>query len=235
MEAQIRKVCASNNVGCEIAYSKYKGHATELAREIVAKKVQRVFVAGGDGTVNEVAQALVHTSTALGILPCGSGNGLARHLKVPLITKDSLQLISSYDIIEMDTLRVNGLLSVNVAGIGFDAQVATRFGHDGKRGLTGYARLVLKEFQSFGEFEGTIKINGETRNVKSFIIALANSSQFGNNAKVAPHASVVVGNGRLPDSKSPHCRRRWIHCPLVYWKCSPLPACRNYKCRIDTG
>jgi diacylglycerol kinase (ATP) len=190
VEGRIIDACAKLNLEATIEYTQHKGHATELARQAAREGIARVFAMGGDGTVNEVAQGLVHSQTALGILPKGSGNGLARHLRIPLRIHNALRLLDRHQIIEMDTFSVNDRLSVNVSGIGFDAHIAGKFGKDGKRGLVGYGKLVMQEFLSFREFPMKINVDGKAMNKKIFILALANSSQFGNNAKVAPHASV---------------------------------------------
>ena len=190
IEGRIIDACSQLQLEATIEYTKHKGHATVLARQAVEAGFPRVFAMGGDGTVNEVAQALVQTSTALGILPKGSGNGLARHLHIPLKTPQALQLLDKHKIVTMDTIRINGLLSVNVSGIGFVAHVAGKVGNDGKRGLISYGKLVMKEFPHFNEFPIELKMDGKILKRKSFILALANSSQFGNNAKISPFASV---------------------------------------------
>ncbi len=190
VEGRIIDACARLKLEATIEYTQHKGHATELARQAVQDGFSRVFAMGGDGTVNEVAQGLVHSQTALGILPKGSGNGLARHLRIPLSINNALRLLDRHQVIAMDTFSVNERLSVNVSGIGFDAHVAGKFGKDGKRGLMGYGKLVMQEFLKFREFPMKINVDGRAMNKKVFILALANSSQFGNNAKVAPHASV---------------------------------------------
>ncbi len=190
VEGRIIDTCARLKLEATIEYTQHKGHATQLARQAVADGFPRVFAMGGDGTVNEVAQGLVHTDTAMGILPKGSGNGLARHLKIPLRTPGALRLLDNHQVISMDTFSVNDRLSVNVSGIGFDAHIAGQFGKNGKRGLLGYGKLVMREFLSFREFPIKLTIDGKAMNRKIFILALANSSQFGNNARVAPHASV---------------------------------------------
>lgn len=193
IEGRIIDACAKLRLEGIIEYTQHRGHATELARQAAADGITRVFAMGGDGTVNETAQGLIGTSTALGILPKGSGNGLARHLKIPLRLPWALRLLEKYNVIDMDVLLVNGKVSVNVSGIGFDAHVAGKFGKNGKRGLVGYTKLVLKEFRSFKEFDTHAHLDGDTISHRSFIIALANSSQFGNNAQVAPSASVCDG------------------------------------------
>ena len=191
IEGRMIDYCGKHNLECTIAFTEAPGHATLLAKEASASNAfHTVFAVGGDGTVNEVAQGLVGTSTTMGILPKGSGNGLARHLAIPMDFKRSLALVSSTNVISMDTFLVNGLLSINVSGVGFDGHVASLFGKNGKRGLVGYSKLVLKEYFDFKEFPVEVEIDGKKMTKNSFIVALANSSQFGNNAKVAPQASV---------------------------------------------
>jgi len=190
LEGKIIDTCAQFNIEATIEYTQHKGHATNLARNAVGHGYARIFAMGGDGTVNEVAQGVVNTSSEMGIIPTGSGNGLARHLHIPLKTATALQLLDKHNVIAMDTLMINNHLSVNVSGIGFDGHVAVKFGKNGKRGLIGYSKLVLKEFLSFKEFPVEVLIDGVLLKRKSFILALANSSQFGNNAKISPFASV---------------------------------------------
>lgn len=190
IEGRIIDACAAHRSECTIEFTRQPGHATELAKKAVAENFDMAFAVGGDGTVNEVAQGLVGSDVAMGILPKGSGNGLARHLGVPMKFVDALRIIGANDIISMDTISINSKLSVNISGIGFDGHVAGMFGKNGKRGLAGYTKLVLKEFMSYKEFEADVVIDGIHHHATSFIIAIANSSQFGNNAVVAPLASV---------------------------------------------
>jgi YegS/Rv2252/BmrU family lipid kinase len=190
VEGLIIEQCKKLNIESTIEFTQNPGHATELAKGAVDQKLDFVFAVGGDGTVNEVAQGLLGSQVTMGILPRGSGNGLARHLSIPMSFKKALEIIPLHRTQRIDTLSVNGKLSVNVSGIGFDGHVAGLFANKAKRGLVGYAKLVLKEFLSFKSFEAKIRMNGTSFQSKSFIIALANSSQFGNNARVAPQASV---------------------------------------------
>lgn len=190
IEDRIIAACAAQKCECTIEFTRQPGHATELAQRAVAEKFDMAFAVGGDGTVNEVAQGLVGSQVAMAILPKGSGNGLARHLGVPMKFSSALGMIDKSEVISMDTISVNGKLSVNISGIGFDGHVAGMFGKNGKRGLAGYTKLVLKEFMSYREFEADVVLDGTHHRMNSFIIALANSSQFGNNAVVAPLASV---------------------------------------------
>lgn len=193
IEGRIIDACARLKLEAILEYTQHRGHATELARQAAAEGIPRVFAMGGDGTVNETAQGLVGTSTALGILPKGSGNGLARHLTIPLHLDGALTLLEKYNVLGMDVLLVNDKISINVSGIGFDAHVAGHFGKSGKRGLAGYTKLILQEFLGFKEFACEALLDGESYKRNAFIIAFANSSQFGNNARVAPLASVCDG------------------------------------------
>ena len=194
VEGRILSRCEDLQIESTIEFTQGPNHATELAQKAASsKKFAVVFAVGGDGTVNEVAQGLVHTQQAMGILPKGSGNGLARHLGIPMNFKKSLELIASSTTIPMDSFLINNKLSVNVSGIGFDGHVAGLFGKGGKRGLIGYTKLVLKEFFSFNEFATDVIIDHTTYKKNAFVLAFANSSQFGNNARVAPHASVCDG------------------------------------------
>jgi YegS/Rv2252/BmrU family lipid kinase len=194
VEGRIITHCTNLGLEPSIQFTQARGHATELAREATAlKNFETIFAMGGDGTVNEVAQGIVHTEQVMGIIPKGSGNGLARHLGIPMNFKKSLEYIDSQTVVAADTFRVNDQLSVNVSGIGFDGHIAGIFGKNGKRGLIGYSKLVLKEFFNYQDFSSEILIDNQPFNKKAFIIAFANSSQFGNNARVAPYASVCDG------------------------------------------
>lgn len=190
VEGKIITHCGKHNMECTIEFTQGRGHATELAKQAIRDKFELVLAMGGDGTVNEVAQGLVHSNVTMAIMPNGSGNGLARHLGIPLKFPAMLELLNSTQHIAMDTMLVNNHLSVNVSGIGFDGHVAGLFGKNGKRGLIGYSKLVIQEFFKFKEFSTTLILDGQSINRDAFIIALANSSQFGNNAKVSPFASV---------------------------------------------
>jgi len=190
VEGRMIDVSEKNDVECSIEFTQGPGHATELARAAKEQGFDFVVAVGGDGTINEVARGLVNTNTPMGIVPRGSGNGLSRHLGIPLKISDAIDALYNSEAIAIDTFRVNGKLSLNVSGIGFDGHIANLFGGKSKRGLAGYAKLTLKEFLQFQEFEAEIVADGKTFHQKAFIIAIANSSQYGNNARIAPTASV---------------------------------------------
>ena len=175
----------------EIKFTERAHHATEIAADAVQRGIEYCFAIGGDGTVNEVAKALKGSQTCLGIIPCGSGNGLARHLKIPLKIEKAFQLIDKGKILRMDSMLVNGIFSINVSGIGFDAHVADLFGKGKSRGFWNYAKLVINEFKKYPEQKFEITCDGHTSTHNLIVLAFANSSQFGNNAYIAPMASVV--------------------------------------------
>jgi diacylglycerol kinase (ATP) len=152
-----------------------------------------VVAVGGDGTINEVARGLVNTLVPMGIIPGGSGNGLARHLGIPIKIKEALDSLFDSRIVAIDTFTINDKLSLNVSGIGFDGHIANLFAGKKVRGLFGYVKLTLKEFFHFQEFNAEISMGGTKVDRSAFIIAVANSSQYGNNVKIAPTASVCDG------------------------------------------
>lgn len=190
LEGKILGQCEKKNLECTIEFTRAPGHATTLAKKAVDENYKMVFAVGGDGTMNEVARGLLHSSVALGILPKGSGNGLARHLRIPLSIDNALQLLDMKKTIKIDTININNHLSVNVSGIGFDGHVAGMFARDGNRGLFTYGKLVVGQFNKFDPFECQVSLDGVTSHENLFSISFANSSQFGNNAFIAPTASL---------------------------------------------
>ena len=176
----------------ELCFTEYAGHAAEIASDCAGKK-DAVVAVGGDGTVNEVARSLVHTSTALGIIPCGSGNGLARHLCLPMDVKKAVDMINVCKIEEFDYGVINGLPFFCTCGMGFDAFISLKFAEAGKRGPITYIENVLKEGLKYKP--ETYEVEDETgaRRYKAFLIACANASQYGNNAYIAPGATMKDG------------------------------------------
>jgi len=191
-ENLIESACKKRNIAFTLQSTSGRGNATELAKNGVGK-YDAVVAIGGDGTVNEVAQGIVSTPMPIGIIPNGSGNGLARHLKIPLGIHESLDALFSNRIINMDTFRINGQLSLAVSGIGFDGHIANLFNKYHTRGFVGYAGLVLREYFRFAEFDWDLHSVNNSGHHKSFIVAIANTSQYGNNAYIAPSASVTDG------------------------------------------
>jgi len=200
LEGKIIDACAAHNTEGTIEITAGRGHATELAKNGIGK-YDAILAVGGDGTVNEVAKALIHSSTPMGILPKGSGNGLARHLRIPLQMEQALDSFFKGKRILVDTFRLNGRASVNVAGIGFDGHIANLFAENKKRGFWGYLKLILREYLRYKEFDWELHEANKSTYKRSFIIAIANASQYGNNAHVAPYASITDGQLNLSISR----------------------------------
>lgn len=182
-----------------IVHTMRVGHATELAREAARQGVDVVCAIGGDGTVNEVAVGLVHTQTALAIIPSGSGNGLARHLRIPTDPLSAIKIINRGLIHTMDYGVVNGRPFFCTCGVGFDAFISQRFAESGKRGPVAYLENILKSSLNYHpetyEVEMVNLRDGKEvhETCKAFLISCANASQYGNNAYIAPSASVRDG------------------------------------------
>lgn len=189
----IAKYIDSNLFDYTIRNTEYAGHATVLAREAVAEGVDVVVAVGGDGTVNEVARSLVHTPAALGIIPLGSGNGLARHLLIPLSVKRSIEIINRMEIRELDYGVINEYPFFCTCGMGFDAFVSLKFAETGKRGPITYIQKVLEEGVRYKPETYELSSDGDTIVHKAFLISCANASQYGNNAYIAPQASMSDG------------------------------------------
>ena len=177
----------------EIAITQYAGHASEIASKAKDDGVDVVVAVGGDGTVNEVARAIVHSNTALGIIPCGSGNGLARHLRLPLNVRKAIDVINRSEVRQLDYGIINGYHFFCTCGMGFDAFVSMKFAEAGKRGPITYVENVLREGLKYKPETYTIEDENSTLQYKAFLISCANASQYGNNAYIAPQASMSDG------------------------------------------
>lgn len=177
----------------EIAITQYAGHASEIASKAKDDGVDVVVAVGGDGTVNEVARAIVHSNTALGIIPCGSGNGLARHLLLPLNVRKAIDVINRSEVRQLDYGIINGYHFFCTCGMGFDAFVSMKFAEAGKRGPITYVENVLREGLKYKPETYTIEDDNGTLQYKAFLISCANASQYGNNAYIAPQASMSDG------------------------------------------
>ena len=176
--------------GHKVLFTEYAGHAEVLAREATEDIVVAV---GGDGTVNEVARGLVGTNKTLGIVPCGSGDGLARHLGLSHNIEKALRTIEQGEHKQMDAAEVNGRLFFSVCGVGFDAVVSERFAKSGKRGLSNYVKQGLKTWKSYSPDHYEVEIDGEKMEVDALFITVGNSDQWGNNAKITPLADCCDG------------------------------------------
>ena len=176
-----------------IRETEYAGHAYEIAKESKEQGIDIVVAVGGDGTVNEVGRALVHSNTALGIIPTGSGNGLARHLLIPMKIKGAIQVLNDCEITDLDYGIINEHPFFCTCGVGFDAFISEKFAEAGKRGPITYLENILKEGLKYEPETYEIEAENGTIKKKAFLISCANASQYGNNAYIAPQASMSDG------------------------------------------
>ena len=178
----------------EIFVTEHGGHAFDLARGAVARGAERVIAWGGDGTLNEVGRALLHSPSAIGVVPAGAGNGLARALGVPRVPRAALDYALAAGIGRMDAGEIAGHVFLNVAGLGFDAHVAHAFSRrGGARGLQRYVRVVSRELFGYAPARYRVRIEGETREHRAFLLSIANGPQWGNGARIAPGARLDDG------------------------------------------
>ena len=176
----------------EIIYTQKAGDATRISKEAANDNIDAIIAVGGDGTVNECLNALVNTNTALGVIPCGSGNGFAYHIGMERNIEKAVIQLKNTKIEVIDSCTANGFPFVNVSGIGFDSHIANLFLTLTKRGFVNYVKLVIREL-SYKAKEYTINYNNIERKVKAYIIAFANASQYGNDAKISPMANFQDG------------------------------------------
>ncbi|MBQ9637011.1 MAG: diacylglycerol kinase family lipid kinase [Prevotella sp.] len=177
----------------ELQMTDHAGHACEIATQAKEQGADIVVAIGGDGTVNEVARAIVHSQTALGIMPCGSGNGLARHLLLPMNLRKSIEVINRCEIHDLDYGLINGHAFFCTCGMGFDAFVSQKFAEAGKRGPIAYVENVLREGLKYKPETYEIRDEEGVTRARAFLISCANASQYGNNAYIAPQASMSDG------------------------------------------
>lgn len=168
-------------------------HATELARQAVAEGCTLVVAIGGDGTMNEVASALIDTPVNFGLIPCGSGNGLGRHLGIRRPGRGAFRTLLEGKPLAIDTGMVNQDPFFCVAGAGFEALIASRFATLTSRGFSGYLRTSSDAWRSYRPERYRIHHAGGQESIEAFTLAISNSSQYGNNALIAPGASVSDG------------------------------------------
>lgn len=191
--ATVTDALQANGLAVTTRLTERAGHASELAAEAAARGDYAVLVAGGDGTVNETARALCGTATTLGILPMGSGNGLARHLSIPVSLLPALEVITTGRVVECDHCTVNGIPFFCTFGLGFDAAVSDDFASRHGRGLINYVKSAMEQFVKYKSEHYVIRCDGREVVEHAFLIACCNAAQYGNNAFIAPRASITDG------------------------------------------
>ncbi|MBB2146015.1 YegS/Rv2252/BmrU family lipid kinase [Pedobacter sp. LMG 31464] len=175
------------------SFTEYIGHAAELAEEAANKNFDVIVAVGGDGTINEVAPKVMQLNKTLGIIPFGSGNGLARSLKIPMDSKKAIQLINTFDTQIIDAAKLNNKYFFNMAGMGFDAHISAVFAGNKRRGLKGYIEMGLKEMIAYKPQSYQLEIDGVSYTRDAFVVSIANSSQYGNNVYISPKSSLTDG------------------------------------------
>jgi YegS/Rv2252/BmrU family lipid kinase len=178
----------SANPNYHFVETQYRGHARELATQ-AKNDYQTIVAVGGDGTINEIASGILGSKANLGIIPMGSGNGLAYHLGIPQNFTKAVSLMESAPPKPIDIIYVNDRIVINVGGLGFDGHVAKLFNNTPKRGLVSYMTLIFRELIKYKEFDYGVKADNFSNTGRAFIIAIANASEFGNRFKVAPEAN----------------------------------------------
>ncbi|MCD4774218.1 MAG: diacylglycerol kinase family lipid kinase, partial [Bacteroidales bacterium] len=193
LENYVEKILDKNRFEYDISYTKFAGHGTELAKDAIDKAYDIVVASGGDGSINEVAKGIIGSETLLGIIPVGSGNGLAHHLQIPVNPIQAIEVINKTNTINIDTAFINEKLFVSIAGVGFDALVAKKFTKVKRRGFLSYFKIIAKEYPKYKAQNYDINIDGKQLNRKALFISFANSDQFGYNTSIAPKAKIDDG------------------------------------------
>jgi len=192
VEQTAEKFLDNQKFEAQFLYTEYAGHARELSIEN-ADIFDVIVAVGGDGSVNEVSQGLIHKKTALGVIPSGSGNGFARFLKISRNVIKAVEIINQFNIKKIDTIKINGNHFVNIAGIGFDAEIAHKFALTKHRGFFPYAKLILNDIMVYSPEKFTLIIDEKKIEREVFFIVFANSSQWGFGAEISPFSKIDDG------------------------------------------
>ena len=197
----------------QVLYTKRPNHATELSAQVAKEGAHIIVAVGGDGSVNEVAQGIIGSKSALAVIPTGSGNGFARHFDIPSDPAKAIQVINEMHDQWIDTVKINDKSYLGVAGIGFDADVSLAFSNLDSRGLASYLFVVLSELPLYKPQNYDLIIDGKPLHKKAFLICFANSNQYGNNAFIAPHAKIDDGSHNVIIWKEfpPHAAPKLVH------------------------
>lgn len=191
--SQINHILNKKLFSYDIAYTEYRGHAIELTSQAAKNGVDVITAIGGDGSVNEVAQGLLGTESTLAIIPRGSGNGLARSLKIPRNTEKAIERINHFKTKIIDVGYANDRLFLSNAGTGFDTLIARLFADRTKRGLMNYSKLVMNAIRNYPSRQYHLIIDDIEMNEQAFFVTAANGNQFGYNFKIAPNALIDDG------------------------------------------
>lgn len=193
IEGYLAKQLDQSKFEYSLVYTERPHHATELCKDAINQDFNLVVAVGGDGTVNEVARPLVGTKIPMAIVPSGSGNGLARHLKIPIDPNKAIEVLNGFNTRKIDTVEVNDQFFVSIAGVGFDAFVAKKFSGQKRRGFLKYAQIALGEYFNYSPKKFSITIGGKKFEKRALFISIANSDQFGYNTSISPQAKIDDG------------------------------------------
>jgi len=189
----IKNKTAGQHIPFEILPTNAAGDYTWLKQKIITENITDIIICGGDGTVNQVANAVQSTAVQIGIIPMGSGNGLAFAARIPKQINKALEIIFAGNANDVDSFYINNKFSCMLSGLGFDAQVAHDFARQQKRGLAKYIKLCVKNFFAATPYPFELILDGRSVHTEAFFISIANSNQFGNNFTIAPRASLHDG------------------------------------------
>lgn len=188
----------------DFQWTKYSGHGYKLAKKAAEDQIDIVVAVGGDGTIHNVATGLVGSQTILGIIPMGSGNGLARHLQIPKNITEAILTLNQLKVRYIDVGKINQKYFFNVAGFGFDGKIAKLFAKSKRRGLLQYANLVWREFRKSSAQKFTVEFENGTRITHdALMINMANASEFGNGFSISPLSNLHDGQLELVVTKKP--------------------------------
>lgn len=193
LEKKIIKKCLEYNIAFELLSTAVDGNYSFLRDRIQHDKITDIVICGGDGTISPIIASLLNIKINVGIIPMGSGNGLAFTAKIPRSIDKALKLIFAGKTSCVDAFLINGKLSCMLCGIGLDAQVAYDFSLQKKRGLSTYIRQTFKNFLSASPYHFELNVQNIQIKVDAYFICIANSNQFGNNFTIAPEASLNDG------------------------------------------
>jgi diacylglycerol kinase (ATP) len=189
----IEKKTGEQKIAFQVFPSVASGDYSFLRPVIKEQKITDVIIAGGDGTVSQVVGNLLDCDVNFGIIPCGSGNGLAFAAKIPKQRARAMEIIFNGKAVAIDGFKINDRFACMLCGLGFDARVAHDFADQPKRGLATYIRLALKNFFAMKKHPFQIQLQHTTIEIDAYFISVANSNQFGNNFTIAPRASLSDG------------------------------------------
>jgi diacylglycerol kinase (ATP) len=195
LEEEIKEKCKEHRINCDIYKTTGQNDKENIKAKLDDTKYDAAFAVGGDGTVNMLGTLLIGTNTPLGIVPLGSGNGLSKDLNIPQDTEDALDLIHSYEVREIDTITLNGVPSIHLSDLGFNALVVKQFSEGETRGPGSYAWIALQEYMSYEPKRYRIETDAENYEGEAFMVTIANANAFGSNASINPNG--ILNDGRF--------------------------------------